>query len=358
MSGIFGILGISDSDRSYVRTIGQRAVFDAVNQLLTQYNAEMNAAMGAFVDQETSDHKFRYYLPGGGRLQRRGGQAPSAATKALGSWDVAFPLEDFGAQLAGDDVAMAYMDMQQLNRHLDTIMIQDTNTRRFEMLRALFNNTARTFVDPIWGSLTVEPLANGDTITYPPVLGSETEATDDHYLESGYAASAISDTNNPFVTIAAELEEHFGASQGGSNIVSFINNAQTAKVEALTEFDPIPQRFVTAGTSTALADMGIPNVPGRVLGYASGCWIVEWRWVPANYILSVYADAPKPLIKRVDPADTGLGRDLQLVANETDYPLQGAHYRNRFGFGVGNRLNGVILELGVGGSYTIPTAYA
>jgi len=357
MSGIYAALGISDTDRAFVNVVGQQVVYRAVGELLSRYNTGLRSALAVFLEAETENFKERYKLPGGGRLQRRGGTAVSGAVKAYGHWDVAYPLEDFGAQLAGDDVALAYMTLQELDRHLDTIFIQDINTVRFEMLKALFNNTQRTFVDPIHGSLSVEPLANGDAVVYPPVLGSESEAAESHYLESGYAASSISDTNNPFETIRDEMDEHFGTTTGGDNIVTFINNAQRGKVEDLTDFDPVPDRFVRQGVQTAIPE-GWPAIPGRVLGRVSGCWVSEWRWVPANYILAVHMEAPRPLKIRVDPSDTGLPRGLTLVSRDEQYPLEASHYRHRFGFGVGNRLNGVVVELGTGGSYTIPTAYA
>lgn len=357
MSGIFGLLGLSDTDRSYLNTIGQSVVYSASQQLLQQYNAELNAAMSIFVQGTTTGYKERYKLPGGGRLMRRGGQAQSAAVKAYGSWDVAYPLEDFGAQLAESDIAMAYMTMDEYNRHLDSVMIRDMNTVRFEMLKALFNSTAGTFVDPLYGSLTVERLANGDSVTYPPVLGSETEATDNHYLESNYAATAISDTNNPYVTIREELEEHFGASTGGDNIAVFINPAEVPETEDLSDFDAVPDRFISTGANTDIPQ-NLPSAPGRVIGRTNGVWVIEWRWIPANYALGIHLEAPAPLKMRVDPPDTGLGTGLQLVATDTDYPLSFAHYRHRFGLGVGNRLNGVVLEFGTGGTYTVPTAYS
>jgi hypothetical protein len=46
------------------------------------------------------------------------------------------------------------------------------------------------------------------------------------------------------------------------------------------------------------------------------------------------------------------------VAEDEEYPLKSSHYRHRFGFGAGNRLSAVVMELANGGSYTIPTAYA
>lgn len=358
MSGLFGALNINDTDRVFVSTLGQQVVYDAINQVLDQHNRDLAAAMSVFVERETEDYKLRYKLPGGGRLQRLTGNASEAgAVKATGSWDVAFPLEGFGAQIAAGRVDYAYMSVADLNRHLSTVTAQDINTVRFEMLKALLNATAATFVDPLWGSLTVQRLANGDSVVYPPVLGSETEATDTHYLESGYAAASISDTNNPLVTIRDEIEEHFGTATGGNNLVVFINNAQTAKIKALANFDEVPDRFVRSGANVDIP-VNLPSVPGQVLGRCDGSWVVEWRWMPANYMLGIHLDAPKPLMVRVDPSDTGLARGLSLVAEDATYPLQRSHYEHRFGFGVGNRLNGVVMELGTGGSYTTPTAYA
>lgn len=360
MSGIFGALGVADSERLMLSSLGQRVVFDAVQQVLGDHNNDLQAAMGVFVQETSSDYKIRYKLPGGGRLQRMGSQSAPGSVKAYGGWDVCFPLEDFGAALSHDRVGYAYMTVQELNRHLDTIMAQDRNTVRFEILKALLNNTQDTFVDPIWGSLTVEPLANGDSITYPPKLGSESEATDDHYLQSGYAYTAISDTNNPYTTIANELEEHFGTPTGGSNIVAFINNQETAKTRALTDFVGVADIGIKYGDDTAVAT-GLPAaLPGRLLGRMdlSGVWVVEWRWVPALYIVSVHLDAPKPLLQRIDPADTGLPAGLQLVATNEDFPFTSSYYSHRFGFGCGNRLNGVVMELGTDGTYGIPSGYS
>ena len=358
MSGIFGALNLGDSDRVFLSTLGQAVVYDAVNQVLAQHSADLAAAMSVFVERSTPEYKLRYKLPGGGRLQRMAGQAPAGAVKAYGGWDVAFPLEEFGAQIAADRVAFAYMTAQDLDRHLSTVLLQNVNTVRFEILKALLNNTQGTFVDPLRGSLSIEPLANGDAIVYPPVIGSETEATDDHYLESGYAASAISDSNNPYVTIVSELEEHIGTPVGFSNIITFINNAQVAKTQALTDFDEVPDRFVMPGQDRDVPT-GLPaNTPGRIIGRVSGSWVSEWRWIPANYMLAVHLDAPPPLIRRIDIPESGLPDGLALVSESDTYPFTASHYSHRFGVGAGNRLNGVVMELGTGGTYSIPSGYS
>lgn len=357
MAGLFGLLGNADTDREFVNTLGQRVVYDAIQIYLDRVNADLQAAMAVFIEAITEDFKERYKLPGGGRLQRRGGLARSGAVKAGGSWDVAYPIEDFGAQIAASDVDMAYMTIGDLERHLATITIQNTNTVRFEILRLLFNATAHTFTDDYKGDLTIQRLANGDSVVYPPVLGSESEATDTHYLESGYAATAISDTNNPYITIRNELEEHFGASTGGDNIAVFIHPDELPETEALTDYVPVVDSFVRAGDNTAVP-INLPSVPGAIRGRVNGCWVVEWRWMTSAYMHGTYLDAPAPLKMRVDPASVGLPRGLALVAREEAYPMESSEWRHRFGVGVGNRLNGVTMELGTGGSYSVPAAYS
>jgi len=356
MSQLLGLLNIAEAaaERTYVNTIGQRVVYDAVRMVIDQYNRDLNAAVSMFVERDTTDWKFRYKLPGAGRLQRRGGQAQSGAVKATGSWDVAIPLEDFGAQVGGDDIALAYMTAAEMNRHIQTVTIQNTNTVRHEILRAMLNSAQRTFADDIAGSLTVEPLANGDSVVYPPVLGSEAEATEDHYYGVNYITSAISDTNNPIYTIVQDLEEHYGDDIG---CVVFINPTAQPYVEALADFDEVPDRYIRPGDDTAVP-FGMPSVPGKIIGRCSGAWVSVWRWIPDGYMLGINTDMPSPLMRRIDPPDTGLKPNLTLVAKSDEYPLESSHYRNRFGYAVTNRLGGVAIQLVASTTYTTPTAYA
>lgn len=360
MAGIFSHLNLANSDRVFNATVGQQVIYEAAMDYINRANAEIDRVISAFVSMDTENFKERYRLPGGGYLQRRREGGRYGAVSAYGSWDVAYPLEDFGAQIAGDDVSRAYMTVAELENHVNTIVAQNVNTVRFELLKALLNNTNDTFVDPIHGSLTIVPLANADAVTYPPVLGSAAEATDSHYLESGYAATAISDTNNPYVTIVEELVEHFGESVGGDEVAVFINPAEAPETEDLTDFTSVPDQFVRVGQNTDVP-IGLPSVPGRIIGRmsgASGAWVVQWRWIPASYMVAIHLGVPAPLKRRVDPADTGLGRGLQLVATDTEFPFESSFWRHRFGFGVSNRLNGVVMELGTGGSYSIPSGYS
>lgn len=360
MSAIFGHLNISDTDRAFNTTVGQRVIWEATQAYIARANAELDAAMRLFVERTTDEFKLRYKLPGGGYLQQRGLDGRYGSVKALGNWDVAFPLRDYGAQVSGNDVAMAYMTVAELDRHIQTVVIQDYNTVRYQILHRLFKSTDTSFADDLHGTLTVVGLANGDTVTYPPVVGATAEATDNHYLESGYAAADISDVNDPYPTIVAELEEHFGSVAGGSNIVVFINVAEQAETEALTDFYEVSDQFIQLGVNTD-RPVNMPALPSsaRIIGrHKAGCWIAVWNFIPANYMLGLHLEAEAPLIMRVDPADTGLGQGLQLVSEDEEFPFMASFWRHRFGFGVGNRLNGVVMELGTGGTYTAPNTYA
>lgn len=360
MAGLFGLLTSDDSDSAYANQVGQGLVYDAINQYVDQINADMAAAMQVFVEGPTEMFAERYKMPGGGRLQQRGLQSRTAAVKASGGWDVAYPINDFGAQIAGSDVDLAYMTIGDIERHVTTVEIQNVNTVRYEILRRLFKNTTDTFVDPLplssTPTLTIQPLANGDSVVYPPLEGSESEATENLYLESGYAASSISDTNNPIKTIVRKLTQRFGNPAGGANIVVFIHYDQTAKVSDLSGFTDVPDNFLALGDNVTVPTR-LPSVPGRIIGRCDGAWISEWDWIPTGYMVGVHLEAPAPLKIRYDLAATGLPRGLALVASDFDYPLQSAEWRHRFGVGVGNRLNGVVMELGTGGTYTIPSAY-
>lgn len=361
MSGILGALNINpeDSDRVFLSTIGQGVVYDAVQQVVSQYNQEVAMLQELFVDQVTENFKDRYRLPAGGRMQRMSRNARPALSKVYGYWDVAYPLYSFQDALGADRITFAYMTVADLDRHLTGVFVKNDNSMRWELLHRLLDNAAETYEDELHGDLTVQPLANGDEVVYPPVLGSESEATEDHYIEAAYAASAISDTNNPIATIVADLNHHFGVKTGGENIVVFINTAQTAKIKALTGFVEVQDRFVEPGDDTATVK-GLPyRVPGKILGRVSGAWIVEWPWVPASYAFGIYMDAPKPLVMRVDPANTGLPRGLNLVARDVDYPFESSYWENRYGFGCGNRLNGVVIEMpsSSDGEYAVPTDY-
>ena len=361
MSTIMSALNLADSQRTYVGQLGKALVFDAINQALAEHAADVAAALSVFVERTTENYTERYLLPGGGKLQELGEQSAPGAVKRSGYWDIAFPIREWGASFGGSRVGLAYMTVQELDAHLNTIMAQDLNTMRWRVLTALFEDTNLSWTDPKWGSLTIRRLANTDGTLYPPVVGSETEADDQHYVGVEYDPASIDSTHNPVPNAVSELVEHTGGQkQYGNSIVIFHNNDATAYLAALSDFVAVQEQFVVPGATTATL-AGLPtNIPGRVHGRVDGAFLSEWRWIPAGYAVALDLNEPKPLIMRVDPSDTGLGSGLQLVARDAAYPLESSYYSHRFGLGCGNRLNGYVVYMDdeSGGTYAPPSGYS
>lgn len=354
MSEIFGALNLPDTSLDLVNQIGQSTVYDAINRVLQMHQEEVDRAMSFFVERTTTDFKRTFKLAGGGYLDKRGRHAPSGAAKGFGEWGVALPLESWGRQIAGDRVTLAYMTLQELNVHLDTIQVQNLNTIRREILKALFSNEVYEFSDERYDILSVQPLANGDTVLYPPIDGDADADVDDHYLVSGYAANAIDDTNNPFGVIRNEIEEHMG---GTEDVIIFINPAETALTQDLGAFQD--QDDPRLNDPAAIELIGLPqNTPGRVIGRVDRAWVAEWKQIPAGYMFGLVPSWVKPLEKRIHPPETGLPATFQLVAEHEIYPLRESHYENNFGFGVTNRLNGVVMQLTADVTYTSPANLA
>lgn len=351
MSTIFGVLGINDRDTT-LQSIGQDQVFGLINDYAAATQAELDRIYGVFVQETTTNHMERYFLPGGGMLQTGTFRTRPGATKPTGSWDVAYPLDQGDTALGWDRISYAYMTAGQADAQVRGVMEQYKNWKRNLILTALLHGATRSVTDPFYGSLTIQPLANGDSVLYPPLIGASTEATATNYVGSNYAASAISDTNNPFRdVIKAKLRKRFG----NGRIVAWINSNQTAKVQALTSFASLAPQYVNVGANTATATADGVSGPGNFIGATDNVAVFEWDWIPDGYIAALDLDQPAPLKQRVDvPAEL---RGFKMVATQQEYPLQESFWQAREGYGVGNRLNGVVIQLVASTSYTAPTGY-
>jgi hypothetical protein len=356
MGVLLGMLGIKETDFEYMSKLGQQMIYDTINDYLGMHSREVDQLESFLVEGTTTDHTFGYKLPPFGYMERQGGQAQAAASKFGGKWEVSFPLEDYGKGLIKDDVTLAYMTPKELETHVDAVRGMDVATRRREILSIMFAKTDMPFDDRIFGrTLSVKSLANGDATLYPPVRGSMVEAIRDRFLVAGYLASAISNTNNPIVTARAALEKDFGRMTGGANIATFYNDTQVDKIKALGDFKSVEDVFVRSGQDTDVPVKLPQNLPGIIEGRCNGAWVVSWEWIPADYQLAVHLNAPRPVMRRIDPpaqrAALGLSAGLALVAEKKEAPLISAQYRNRYGYGVGNRLNGHIMQFKASGNY-------
>jgi hypothetical protein len=353
---IWGLLQVSDANTP-VQTVGQQLTFEAINRFAARHNTNVGNIIRRFVDDTTTDIETYYETPGGGMMQETNRLSRPGAVKTYGRYNVGFPIRDARDQIAGDDITFAYLTLAQLQRQVTNIFIRHLNWVRFHILRALFNNANETFFDEfLQREITVRRLANTDGTIYAPNLNAETGTDDNHYLVSGYLSSAISNTNNPFITLRDEITEH----SGDGNIVVFINPAQSAVVKALADFVGYTDPMIRLPTdSTVITGAAPDGLPGTVIGRVSSVWVVEWTTIPADYMVALDISQPPPLRKRIDIATNIQGRgQLALIARQQEFPLEESFWRDRHGYGVGNRLGTAIMQFKASGTYDIPAAYA
>lgn len=353
-----GILGIDDSERTYIEGVGQQSVWEATQEYVAMVNEDLARVTGLFIEKTTEDHKFRYYLPADGELQRVSKRGQAAERVVAGYWDVALPLEGFGDAVSWGRRDIAYMTLRDYQRAVEGVVLRAQNTLRKEIMRALLDSVGYTFSDEVRGDLSVVPLANGDAVLYPPVAGGTTGATATHYAESGYATASITNTNNPIKTISRALRARFTSNGDRRRRVVLIASGAQDYVEALADFEAVDDTNIQKGLNSDRV-LNLPvSIPGEIIGYCNEAYVAVWDWMPANYMLGIDLQAEKPLQMRVDPAFTGLPRGLALVSESSQFPITKSNWQWWMGLGVVNRLNGYVMELGTGGTYSVPSGYS
>lgn len=323
-------------------------VTDAIQQAVAEHNRQLDALMGLFVEK-TNLYKERYKQVGAARLQPVDDDGRARPIKPSGYYDVAFPIQAGGTAWGANYVTRAKMTVEDVARQLDMMLIADNRWLRDHILGALFQTTAWTFTDPLYGALSIQPLANGDGVPYNIVAGNDAGADDTHQLGQ---AGAIN-TTNPYPTIFTELTEH---PENGGKVIAFIPTGLKATTVALATFLSVADANVRIGadSNVLVGALGVP-VPGTVIGYeTSGVWIVEWPFLPANYIVAVTTDGPRPVGMREDPEPELQG--FKMVAERDDHPFWEAQWLRRAGFGIRNRVGAVVMEIS-DASYDIPTGF-
>ncbi len=348
----YGFVGLEALWGERVTVVGESIVYNAITESAAEHTRQLNALMASFVAQ-TTDHKIKFTLAGSGTLQPLDEYGNPLPVQPSGSFDVSFPLQGGGDAWGTNRVTRELMTVEEANRAVLDGMGRDADWIRRHMLGAVLDNATWTYDDIAYGNLTIQPLANGDAVVYPRRGGDN--ATDTHYLAQ---AAAIDDSNNPYGTIYDELIEH---PSNTAPVVCYISTSLKATTEALTDFVPIADPDIVYGTGVDL----INGNPGQfndairafgdtVLGKSNDCWIVEWKSLPAGYILAHARGGGEVVAMREYPAAS-----LQGFFPEQHSP-DGNLMINRMiryaGFGVKNRIGAVVQYIG-GGAYAIPAGY-
>lgn len=341
----YGFVGLEQLFAERVTGNNVRTVYDAVTASVADYNRQIDELMAAFVER-TTEYQIRYTLPTGGTLQPLDEYGIPRPVRPSGYYDVAFPIQGGGTAWGDNRVSRAMMTIQDANRNTLMVQSQDTDWLRRHILASIFDNATWTYDDKEHGNLTIQPLANSDTVTYVRTGGSS--STDTHYLAQ---AGAISVTN-PFPTIYTELAEH--PSNTGP-FVAYVPTNVASDIEALANFREVTDPDIMLGADsdrlTGSLDRGFGD---EVLGKVDKMWVVEWKALPDNYIIAHARGAGPFVAMREYPAP-----ELQGLFQEQHSPdgnLREMRFIRYAGFGVFNRVAAVVQRVG-NGSYAIPTGY-
>lgn len=343
----YGFLNLESLFAEKIEDVEVPVIMDAVYESASEHSRNVNAMLASFVFS-TTGYKERFYLPGVGTLQPLDEHGNPLPIAEAGYYDVAYPIQGGGTAWGTNRVSRAMATVSDVNRQVVEAFKKDADWLRRHMLAGLFDNTTWTYDDVEHGDLTIQPLANGDAVTYVKIGG--TSAVDTHQLAQ---AAAIDDANNPFGTIYDELMEH-PSNQGGA-VVVYVPSNLTDSIEALTAFvakqDPDIVAGVNNDTLGGVIDRGLGD---EVLGKVSKCWIVEWRALPDNYMVA-HAQGAGPILGMREYPSASL-QGLFVENNSPDGNLQETRFIRYSGFGARNRVGAVVYRVG-NGAYAIPSGY-
>lgn len=346
---LYGFRNLKDEFFERLTTLGGDVVSTAIQESVEVHNQQMDALLGLFA-RRTTDYTSRYKLPGSHRLQPLDENGRARPVKPSGYYDVAWPIFDAGTAWGANYKALAKMTVEDANRITAEMLKADKVWMRDQMMAALFAVATYSYVDPQYGSVTVQPIANGDTVVYSR-NGSAVSSIDTHQLAT---ASAIADVTDPIPTIVTELNEH---PQNDGDVIILVPSNLKADFTNLAAFSAFVDPNLRDGANTRTVAGAGPGVavPGEVLGYHDAkAWIVEWKALPDNYAIATTANADPALALREEPEAVLQG--FKKVGERNDHPFYENQWARSAGFGGWNRVGAVVQRFG-NGTYAVPTGY-
>jgi len=254
----------------------------------------------------------------------------------------------------------------QLTALNNTALEADNRLMFTRVMRQVFNNVTKV-ADIDGESVNVYPFYNGDTMVPPKWKNTVHATAHDHYLESGAATVDSDDLDD----MQDHLTHHGYSSIRGYRLVLLVNQqeGETIRTFARSEgdkYDFIPSANVGGGiimpaNSGIIGAPSLVNLPGLLsIGTYGQFTVVEEDYIPAGYMFAFATGGEQNLGNPVGlrQHENASLRGLRLVkGRDNDYPLIDSFYLHGFGTGVRHRGAGVVMEIGSGGTYTIPTDY-
>ena len=349
----YGTVALADllaATNQSVIEIGEDRVFGMVQSALDAHNAIMRD-LTPFAEVST-DRRRRYGAADDMTMDLVDEFGRADAQKVSAAANVEFPLAIRQRSLQWTRDAMRRITGAEMAAQVQSLEQADVRAMIADFKIALFTATNRTVLDRhVDGvSLGVKALINADSQPIPlgPNGESFAPATHTHYL--GTAAFVAADLSALIDTV---VEHH----TIGTPMV-YINKAQEAAVRAFAGFTGyVDARIVQGGGAVAPTgrtglDMSNPN--NRAIGLFGAAEVWVKPWVPASYLFAWVEGSPPPLVRRYDAVTGG---NLEIVADNEQFPLRARTAERRYGFGAWNRSNGAALYVG-GAAYVTPTIAA
>jgi hypothetical protein len=348
---LYGFMQIKDLVARRVTEVGVQVVSNAIDQAVAEHNRQIAAIIELFAER-TTEFKTKFNSTNVARLQPLDENGRARPIKPFGQYPVAYPLQDGGAAWGANYKTREKMTVQEANDITAALTGADVRWLRDHILAALFANVAWTFPDEEHDDLTIEGLANGDTVKYQVHAGADDGATDNHYLGQ---AAGIADATNPYPVIHQEISEH---PENDGEVVAFIPSNLKATTQALATFYDVQDPNVKEGVGVSVlsGQLGIPlpSGPKSLLGYTDKVWVVEWKSLPDNYIVALSTGGDRPLKMREDEVE--ILRGFKKVGQRDDHPFYESQWLRIAGFGGNNRVGALVYEI-ADATYDIPTGY-
>lgn len=353
---IYGFHTLQQRFAEPVQAVGEQVINTAITQAIQEHNDQLNKFTRLFLQAGITDASRTFRLGTTTRNQPLDEFGRPLPIRGGAQYSVGLPMI-----LSGNAIGRTWLEAQKLrvedvNRIVADIIDGDRSWVFDHILAALVNNASYPFIDRDKGTVTVLPIANGDTQVYSVPNGAFSGSTDNHLLAQANAIGAGAD--NPFPTIFQELAEHpENGGAGSGRVIAFIPTNLKASVTGLATFYRPTNSDLTPGNAATIltGNLGV-DVPGTVLGMEdSGVWVVEWPRLPSNYIIAVATSGQPAIAERVDD-QTSLRGFIEVEGNQ-DFPWYQRNWIRQVGYGAWNRVGALVMRIG-NGSYAVPTGYA
>ena len=261
---------------------------------------------------------------------------------------------------------LAEATQAQLQALNNTALEADNRLMFTRVMRQVFNSTTKV-ADIDGESVNVYPFYNGDTMVPPKWKNTVHTTGHNHYLESGAAVVDSADLDD----MQNHLTHHGYTSIRGYRLVILVNPQEGETIRAFAredgdKYDFLPSSNVGGGlyvppNGGIIGAPPLANLPGLLsIGTYGQFTVVEEDYIPAGYMFAFATGGElnigNPVGIRQHEQSSLQG--LRLVkGRDNDYPLIDSFYLHGMGTGVRHRGAGVVMEIGSGGTYTIPGDY-